>query len=282
MLGLGLHSARPTVNLRQVASVVTLVKRFFAVLLGLCALVVCRAPMTPEASAAARPQNFIYDQSCSAPFGLPSVGFALPGTVDLPSLGADGAEQIWIDLSLFNNNFAAGTFIGAGPFVPRHGALEFRWYDLQRPRMHFYRLNALRSGGWIELGRGSFETINCGVVELMHCSIGDPTGVTGAQFGIAPVAPLPGSAALEQWFDLTLFANPQNPMLDNGFAPGTFVGAGPFPVGGTRLWWNGLAPGRRHFYRANVLHTGMVWQPVYSGSFVTLDCRDLPAFDAPG
>jgi hypothetical protein len=259
-------------------------KRLLFVVAGAGCLAVWAAVTSPATGEVAplQPLNFVYDQACGEPVGAPQAGFAIPGTRDLPSLGAEGTEQIWIDLSLFNNGFAPGTFIGAGPFVPRHGALEFRWYNLQPVRMHYYRLNALRAGKWIELGRGSFETINCGVVEAVACSIGNPAGATGVQFDIAEAYSPPGRPALEQWFDLTLFANPRNTTLDNGFLSGTFIGAGPFLVAGTHFWWSGLLPGRRHFYRKNVLHAGTGWEQTYSGSFVSLDCRGLPAFDAPG
>jgi hypothetical protein len=241
-----------------------------------------------------RPANFVYRQSCPAPFADPSVGFAIPGVRDLPALNADGAEQIWIDLSIFDNGFAPGTFIGAGPFfvgiaaeVPRYGALEFQWDGLDRAFLHYYRLNALRDGRWIELGRGVFEPINCGVVEAMECAIGDPAGVLSVQFGIAEPFSTSVQRAIEQWFDLTIIANPRSPMLDNGFLPGTYIGAGPFSVGGTHYTWQGIRPGLRHFYRNNVLYDVLLaddhrWMQTYSGSFLSLDCRGLPAFDAPG
>lgn len=230
------------------------------------------------------PRNFVYALSCPAPFGPTTAGFAIPGARDLPALNAAGAEQIWIDLSLQNNNFARGTFIGAGPFVPgRSGVTPFLWDNLEYGR-HYYRLNALRDGQWIELGRGSFETLNCGVVQGMECWIGHPDGVLGVGFGIAPVGQFRSTPAREQWLDLTLFASRVNPMLDNGFLPGTFVGAGPFPASGAQHWWTNIRPALRHFYRVNAFYPGPNggWVQQYSGSFLSLDCRNLPAFDAPG
>jgi hypothetical protein len=248
------------------------------------AIVLSQSPRAtgPASASTAAPANFVYRQSCPAPFASPSVGFAIPGTRDLPSLAVEGAEQIWIDLSIFDNGFAAGTFIGAGPFIPRHGALEFQWDGIDKSYLHHYRLNALRDGSWFELGRATFQPINCGVVEGMECQIGHPEGLLGVQFGISEAYSPPGRPAIEQWFDLTLFANPRSPTLDNGFLPGTFIGAGPFPPTGTHLWWSGIKPGLHHFYRKNVLHAGTGWEQTYSGSFVSLDCRGLPAFDPPG
>ena len=228
------------------------------------------------------PQNFVYAQSCHAPFAPPSAGFAIPGRRDLGAL-AD-VEQVWIDLSLFNNNFRPDTFIGAGPFTPRNGALEFQWDNLDQVQTHYYRLNALRDDVWIELGRGSFETINCGVVEYIECDIGHAAGTQRVQFGIAAAFSSPERPAIEQWFDITLFSNPRNPILDNGFPPGTFMGAGPFPREGTHFTWQGIRPGLRHHYRLNVLYAGMHpgWEQQYSGSFVSLNCGNLPGFDPPG
>lgn len=241
------------------------------------------APHRTVDAAAPRPMNFVYAQQCPAPFADPSANFAIPGGRDLPSLGAEGADEVWIDLSIFDNGFAGGTFLAAGPFFPnRGGALEFQWHGIDKAFTHYYRLNALRDGRWLELGRGWFEPINCGVVEGTECNIGHADGSLGVQFGIAEAHSPPGRQAIEQWFDLTLFANPLNPTLDNGWVQGTFVGAGPFPIRGTHFTWDGILPARRHFYRKNVLHASTGWEQTYSGSFVSLDCRNLPAFDPPG
>ena len=165
--------------------------------------------------------------------------------------------------------------------LPRHGALEFRWANIKTGATHYYRLNALSSGTWVELGRGSFEAINCGVVEGMECRIGDPDDVLSVQFGVASAYSPADRPAIQQWFDLTLLTSATNPSLDGGFLPGTFLGAGPFPPGGAHFTWSGIRPSLRHFYRQNTLY-GDGWEQQYSGSFVSLDCRDLPEFDPPG
>lgn len=226
---------------------------------------------------ARRPTTFVYDQSC-----LPSgtrVGFAVPGTLDLPSLVGGRVGYVWIDLSLFDNDFAPGTFIGAGPFVPRLGATEFGWEGLEPVQRHYYRLNALTESGWHEVGRGSFETINCGPVRRMGCSI--PDGAVSVEFGLGPAGMFGSRAPVASWFDLTLFGSPRNPILDNGFPPGTFVGAGPFPTNAAIFAWNGIKPNARHYYRQNTNYGDGVWEPQFSGSFVSLDCSALPAFQAP-
>jgi hypothetical protein len=58
-------------------------------------------------------------------------------------------------------------------------------------------------------------------------------------------------------------------MANNGFAPGTFVGAG--PVAGSSFTWYGLARGATHFWRVNTLTPGG-WASSNTGSFVTLAC----------
>ena len=254
------------------------------VLFALTAALVLLAARAPAGGAAApdpervRPTTFVYDQSC-----LPSgarAGFAVPGTWDLPSLVGGRVGFIWIDLSLSDNGFAPGTFIGAGPFSPRRGATEFGWEGLEVARKHYYRLNALTEGGWREIGRGSFETINCGPVRRMGCSV--PDGAVSVEFGVAPAGMFGDRSPVASWFDLTLFGSPRNPLLDNGFPPGTFVSAGPFPATGAIFAWGGIKPGVRHYYRQNTYYGDGVWERQFSGSFVSLDCSALPAFEAPG
>src|SRR5581483_7493837 len=64
----------------------------------------------------------------------------------------------------------------------------------------------------------------------------------------------------EQWVDLSLF--------DNGFAPGTFLGAGPLPPGQTVFAWDGLIPNATHYLRVNTL-TADGWFPSQTLIFST-------------
>jgi hypothetical protein len=228
---------------------------------------------------AARPMNFVVSQSCPVAYTEPTVAFAIPGAGDLAALDAAGAQQIWLDLSLFDNGFAPGTFAGAGPFGPRASAFEFHWPGIDKNRVHYYRLNALRNGQWIELGRGVFEAVNCWGIEGIRCQ---PGGTVSVQFGISPAYSSQARPALQQWLDLTVMANHRSPAIHNGFLPGTFVSAGPFPVSATHFTWAGIAPGLRHWYRKNVLYADGRWDQVYGGSFLPLDCRSLPALTLAG
>jgi hypothetical protein len=232
----------------------------------------------PVAASAARPVNFVVSQSCPVAFTEPTVAFAIPGSDDLEALGAAGAQQIWLDLSLFNNGFAPSTFAAAGPFAPRATAFEFQWPGIDKSRVHYYRLNALRGGQWIELGRGVFEAVNCWGIEGMSCQA---AGAVAVRFGIAAAYSSPARPALQQWLDLTVMANPRSPAVHNGFLAGTFVSAGAFPVSATHFTWTGISPGLRHWYRKNVLYADGRWDQVYGGSFLPLDCRDLPALGTP-
>jgi hypothetical protein len=227
------------------------------------------------------PRNFVEYMEC-APDGV-AVTFAMPGRAELNTRFGRLPDEIWIDISLFNNNFARGTFLGAGPFVPRSDAAGFfRRQGIVPANAHWYRLNARCGGLWTEVGRGTFETPNCGPVRFVGCdAVSGDTPANHVRFAIAAVSPIPPRVPREQWLDLTLRASPLNPLLDDGFPPGTFVAAGPFPSTGAEFEWDGILPGLRHYYRQNTRYFLQpsdpdVWVTQFSGSFVSLDCRDRP------
>jgi hypothetical protein len=71
-----------------------------------------------------------------------------------------------------------------------------------------------------------------------------------------------------QFVDLSLF--------NNGWFPGTFLGAGPLFPAQNNLVWDGLLPGATHFVRVNTL-TAFGWQPSPTFSFFTrADCFRQP------
>src|SRR6185295_7680755 len=55
--------------------------------------------------------------------------------------------QQWLDLSVFNNGFAPGTFIGAGGFGQQ--VYGFIWPGLVQGTTHFARVNTLTNAGWM-------------------------------------------------------------------------------------------------------------------------------------
>lgn len=68
----------------------------------------------------------------------------------------------------------------------------------------------------------------------------------------------PGSGVV-QWLDISLY--------NNGFAGGTFLGAGPMGLGQSSLTWNGIKPGLVHYWRVNTL-TSAGWIASATGQFV--------------
>jgi hypothetical protein len=85
-----------------------------------------------------------------------------PGKVQVtfrwsPALGPN-AEQ-WLDLSLFDNDFAWGTFVAVGPL--ENGAWEYTWDGLVPGAKHYWRLNTLHGQAW-HPSTGSFMTLSCG------------------------------------------------------------------------------------------------------------------------
>ncbi len=60
---------------------------------------------------------------------------------------SNDAGPQWIDLSLFDNQFAPGTFLGTGPLPA--GQESVVWNGLLPATWHFARVNTLTSGGWV-------------------------------------------------------------------------------------------------------------------------------------
>jgi|GEM_PF-5476248 len=71
------------------------------------------------------------------------------------------------------------------------------------------------------------------------------------------------SGAGEQWLDLSLY--------DNGFAPGTFAGWGPFAVGDSAATWDGLDSLKTFFGRVNTV-TPSGWKTSSTVSFRSGQC----------
>lgn len=69
------------------------------------------------------------------------------------------AQQQWVDLSIFNNGFIRGTFIGTGPFPLATAA--FTWYGLLPSTTHYWRVNTLVSGTWTPSAGYEFTTGRC-------------------------------------------------------------------------------------------------------------------------
>jgi hypothetical protein len=70
-----------------------------------------------------------------------------------------------------------------------------------------------------------------------------------------------------QWFDIS--------MVDNGFAPGTFIAVGPFDGHNYSMHQVGLLPNRMHYFRVNAL-TPNGWVTTQTLALRTLDCTPAP------
>jgi hypothetical protein len=68
-----------------------------------------------------------------------------------------------------------------------------------------------------------------------------------------------------QWVDLS---------LNNDFAPGTFLGAGPLPSEQASFVWDGLSPGTWHFVRVNTLTAAGWFASPTMFFFTPLDCAN--------
>jgi hypothetical protein len=184
-----------------------------------------------------------------------------PGTVLVTfSWQPSGAGSQWLDLSLLDNGFAPGTIVGVGPLPA--DASTFAWDGLVGGMTHYVRINTLTPAGWVPSQTLAFTTGVCGG----PAALGEVTQACGGQQGTVDEtfrwntsAPL-GSV---QWLDLSL--------VDNGFAPGTFVSAGPLDPAATSFAWTELRSGLTHYWRVNTL-TPTGWQPSSTGSFVTGSC----------
>jgi hypothetical protein len=232
---------------------------------------------TGAAAAAVPDQQYVGALTCR------SAGFVVPGVSDVRSaLAAHGvtgdADAVRIDLSIFDNEFAPGTFLNAGPFTSKAFAGVFSWDGLVDQKMHFYRLNAHVGARWVDIGHGSFETPDCfGQVDRIICSRSSGRNTVEFQFPLRMAVLRPGASVtplteLQNWLDLSL--------LDNGFVPGTFLGAriGAAP---STYTWSGIAPGLRHVYRWNTLVSDGTWGFQDRGSFVSLRCDGLDTLSLP-
>jgi len=178
--------------------------------------------------------------------GVPPSAASVAFTWQAPA----GASTQWLDLSLFDNGFAAGTVLGAGPLSPDANSLV--WSGLRPGLPHYWRINALTPQGLVASTTGAF--VPCGGPSLRT-----PTYTcTGAGRASVTFRWAAGSPAGNQWLDLSLF--------NNGFLPSTFLGAGPLFPAAQEVTWPGILANTVHFYRVNALIWG--WNPSETGTFV--------------
>jgi hypothetical protein len=167
----------------------------------------------------------------------------------------------WLDLSLFNNNFAPGTFIGAGPLSPGQNVLF--WDGLLPGRPHFIRVNTASPEGWTPTQTLSFTTPTCtnfsgasNVQLTSHSCLAN--GLVRLNLQWQP------SQQGVQWVDFSTF--------NNGFVPGTFSGIGPLSPGQNTLTVDNMPDNRTLFVRVNTL-TPVGWIAAPTIAFNTRNCQ---------
>jgi hypothetical protein len=92
-----------------------------------------------------------------------SMGCLRDGRVSLYLLWSGGTpdpRQQWVDLSLQNNGWLAGTFLSAGPFGPN--ADYFDWNGIQPGARHYIRVNQLlQNNVWDASPTYQIDAITC-------------------------------------------------------------------------------------------------------------------------
>lgn len=133
-------------------------------------------------------------QSCQ-PNGV-SVSFTWQGV-------SPSASQQWLDLSLFDNGWQGGTFLGAGP-IPA-SAQTYSWSGLKPNAVHFVRVNQLLPGGnWDTSQTFQFTTGNCAVAA-------SPSGQGSATAATVSVANSRFGAALVDESGRSLYIRTNDP-----------------------------------------------------------------------
>jgi hypothetical protein len=182
----------------------------------------------------------------------------------------------WMDLSMQPNGFAPGTFVGIGPF----GAFDGfgTWSGLLPGRVHYLRINNITPPlGWTPSQTVTFQTRgDCASpvsynplllpyrpsVFSQECL---PDGRVRVYFNTGgAVSPGPS-----QFIPNVMFADIS--LVDARFIPGTFIGYGELGWMVPSFAWDGLMPGRTHFFRLNGWGPAG-WMPSQPLSFTTILC----------
>lgn len=220
----------------------------------------------PHSASALGLRNYMSSMACASGARVTTT-FVIPDADELRARFGSVPAQVWVDLTLFDNGFAPGTFIGLGPFAPSaEGPTPVEWAGMTPGLGHVYRLNALTPAGWQGIGGGGFQTPNCATIVRIDCTGEDSSTVL---FYLPPAFSVAGGVPQEQWIDMSL--------NDFSFRAAGYLSAGPFPAEGATFPWSGVLYGRPHNYRVNAFYAGRGWIIQTTGGFSPPDCRNLPA-----
>jgi hypothetical protein len=124
--------------------------RFLAAALVVAATAIATSALFASKSEAA-PQSLSYSQTCASN-GV-SVTFSWPS-------GTNGAVQQWLDLSLQDNGWQPGTFLGNGPLAASQQSVT--WSGILPNNTHYMRVNQqLPNGAWDTSPTFYFTTDGC-------------------------------------------------------------------------------------------------------------------------
>jgi hypothetical protein len=175
---------------------------------------------------------------------------------------SSGQGVQWLDLSLFNNDFAPGTFLGAGPLASGQNTLY--WDGLIANTPHFIRLNTLTAYGWEPSATSTFTTPACNISYSGATALRLDTQSCLANGQVRINIDWQPSLQGIQWADFSVF--------NNNFVPGTFTGYGALPPSQNTLTLDTLNPNTTYFMRVNTLTPGG-WIPTPTIGFTTIPCQ---------
>jgi hypothetical protein len=172
------------------------------------------------------------------------------GNVTFSWTGAANTTDIYVDLTVFDNGFAPGTFL---TIRVNPGTNSLQWNGLIAGVPHFWRVRAANGATEVQSDWSGF--VPCGTQRILEISyVCTGGGRATVFFRWAPTS----SPGFVQWVDISLF--------NNGFAPGTFLGAGPLSPTEQGFAWQNILANATHFARVNT-STILGWGPSQTVSF---------------
>jgi len=163
-----------------------------------------------------------------------------------------GVDVQYVDLSLANNGFAGGTFIGFGPLAGNTNAIQ--WNGLAVGQTHFWRVSGgLPNVGWVFSQTGSFTPCGPTAPAGGTSSLCTGNGRASVTWNITQ-PPIPATAT---YVDIST--------IDSLFLPGQFVGTN--ATGQQTFTWQGILANIGHYWRINHL-TAQGWVSGGTGTFL--------------